>query len=158
MRAKILGPLISLGLSLGLAAPAAALKRRTPHAASQHAPRESAAPSRTAPPVAELARVTTDRELSLRYMDKGLAYLAAGDNLSALVEFDLASGFQSSPALDFNMGRCHERLDHVDEAIAAYERFLRAAPDDPQAAAARERIAVLRRQVASSAGAASPGR
>ena len=59
-------------------------------------------------------------------------------------EFTAARVVKSSPAFDYNIARCHDRLERVAAAIEWYERFLEHAPDGPEQVTARERLGVLR--------------
>lgn len=55
---------------------------------------------------------------------------AAGDHATALALFDSANVAFSSPALLFNIGNCHFKLNDIPHAILFYERALRLAPGD----------------------------
>jgi tetratricopeptide (TPR) repeat protein len=48
------------------------------------------------------------------------------------------------PVLYYNLGRAHERLGHVAEALQAYELYLREAPDAPDSETIHERVLRLR--------------
>jgi tetratricopeptide (TPR) repeat protein len=60
--------------------------------------------------------------------DKGVASYSAGDYPAALAHFERAYGVKPHPLCLFNMGQAHRKMDHLDEAIAAYERFLATKP------------------------------
>lgn len=55
---------------------------------------------------------------------------AAGDYSAALGLFDSVRTAYSSPALLFNIGNCHFKLNEIPHAILFYERALRLAPGD----------------------------
>lgn len=65
----------------------------------------------------------------------------------ALSEFQLAAELMPAPQLDYNIGECYEQLGQLPEAIAAYQRFLAAAPDDPDAAKTRAHVATLKERL-----------
>jgi hypothetical protein len=61
------------------------------------------------------------------------------------------------PALDFNIARCHDRMEHTADAIAAYQRYLAEMPSsDPEAADVRARVAVLKQRLTDNAAAPQP--
>lgn len=55
---------------------------------------------------------------------------AAGDHANALALFDSANTAFTSPALLYNIGNCHFKLNDIPHAILFYERALRLAPGD----------------------------
>lgn len=59
----------------------------------------------------------------------GRAY-AVGDHATALALFDSANTAFSSPALLYNIGNCHFKLNDIPHAILFYERAMRLAPGD----------------------------
>jgi tetratricopeptide (TPR) repeat protein len=97
-----------------------------------------------------------DVEIARRHFDLGRERYGRGDYAGAIAEFERARLVIPSPEMDFNLARCHDRLEHFAEAIAAYERFLAAAPTSPDAATVRERIATLRERHRIVTGAAVP--
>src|SRR5271166_3843319 len=62
---------------------------------------------------------------------QGQELYRAGDYAGALSAFQSAEALSPSPAAEYNIGRCHERLGQLAEAVAAYERYLAEAPDAP---------------------------
>jgi tetratricopeptide (TPR) repeat protein len=92
--------------------------------------------------VAAAAPTDIDTEIALRHFNAGSAAYDSADYARALSEFQTAQKLRPSPAFDFNIGRCYDRLERVPEAIAAYERYV--AHEPPDAAEARARIAVLK--------------
>ncbi len=55
---------------------------------------------------------------------------AGGDHANALALFDSANTAFTSPALLYNIGNCHFKLNDIPHAILFYERALRLAPGD----------------------------
>jgi tetratricopeptide (TPR) repeat protein len=78
---------------------------------------------------------------------QGQELYRTGDYANALLAFQTAEAAQPSPAAEYNIGRCHERLGQPAEAVAAYERYLSAAPASPDHDALAEHVAELRRQL-----------
>jgi tetratricopeptide (TPR) repeat protein len=78
---------------------------------------------------------------------QGQELYRAGDYAAALAAFQSAEAARASPAAEYNIGRCHERLGQLDEAVNAYERYLTEAPDAPDHDALAEHVAELRRQI-----------
>lgn len=105
-----------------------------------------AAPPASAKPGFAAKKPTVDINMVLgqRYFARGATYYAAGDYARALDAFEVAQRFKPAPALYFNTGRCHDRLEQAAEAIADYERFLAEVPGTGDAAAVRARISELR--------------
>jgi len=60
--------------------------------------------------------------------DKGAAAFAAGDYAGALASFEKAYKIKPHPLCLFNMGQAHRKMEHIDEAIAAYEKYLATKP------------------------------
>lgn len=84
-----------------------------------------------------------DTEVARRHFEDGRAFYERGDYRSALAEFEEARLAKPGPAFDFNIARCHDRLEEWDKAIAEYERYASENPGAAEEAMARERIAVL---------------
>jgi tetratricopeptide (TPR) repeat protein len=85
-----------------------------------------------------------EREAARRHSERGLALYGEARYREALGEYAIASQILSLPALDYNLGRCHERLEEWGRAADAYERYLSRAPDDADAPALRAHVAELR--------------
>jgi tetratricopeptide (TPR) repeat protein len=88
-----------------------------------------------------------DTEVARRLFDQGRALYLAGDYAQALKAFEEARIARPSPAFDFNIARCHDRLGSWTAALAEYERFAATAKDPDDLKEARERIEVLRERV-----------
>jgi tetratricopeptide (TPR) repeat protein len=89
-----------------------------------------------------------DTEIARRHFETGRDYYEAGNYQAALKEFEAARAVRPFPAFEYNIGRCYDRLERPSEAVAAYERYLAAAPDVPDADEVRERIRVLKLRIA----------
>jgi tetratricopeptide (TPR) repeat protein len=87
------------------------------------------------------------RERARAEFAQGQELYRTGDYAGALAAFQNAQETQPSPAAEYNIGRCYERLGQLPEAVAAYERYLAAAPEAPDQAALGEHVAELRRQM-----------
>ncbi|MBX2972197.1 MAG: SH3 domain-containing protein [Flavobacteriales bacterium] len=61
---------------------------------------------------------------------QGSRAYAAGDHAAALALFDSAATAFTSPALLYNIGNCHFKLNDIPHAILYFERALRLAPGD----------------------------
>jgi len=61
---------------------------------------------------------------------QGSRAYAAGEVKTALALFDSANVAYTSPALLYNIGNCHFKLNDIPHAILFYERALRLAPGD----------------------------
>jgi tetratricopeptide (TPR) repeat protein len=78
---------------------------------------------------------------------QGQELYRAGNFADALSAFQSAEAARPSPATEYNIGRCQERLGRPADAVAAYERYLAEAPDAPDHDAVVEHVAELRRQI-----------
>ncbi len=68
---------------------------------------------------------------AVRLFDEGTALIEAGRYTQAIAAFEsaLTAGFEN-PALHYNLGVAHYRLDQLGEAVASFERARRLTPDD----------------------------
>jgi tetratricopeptide (TPR) repeat protein len=89
-----------------------------------------------------------DTQAARRHFEEARALYEAGRYDDAIAEFEIARKLKPLPDFDFNIARTHERREAWGPAADAYERYLAARPDAPDAAALRERIQVLRARVA----------
>ncbi len=85
-----------------------------------------------------------DREIARRHYLQGAALYSEGKYQAAIDEFEIARRVHASPALDFNIARCHDRLEQLAPAIENYERFLASHPAD--AVEAMQRLAILKQR------------
>jgi hypothetical protein len=84
-----------------------------------------------------------DREIARRHYEQGLKSYQTNDYRGALTEFLQAREVMHAPALDFNIGRCQDRLEQLSDAIVSYQRYIDSTPPPADAAEVRERIRVL---------------
>lgn len=89
-----------------------------------------------------------DTEVARTHYQRGSEHYAAARYRAALDEFERARSLKPLPALDYDIARCHDRLEEWDEAARAYERYLSAVPDAPDAVELRARVELLRTRVA----------
>jgi len=87
-------------------------------------------------------------------MKEAKAHFAQGKSLQdagkwddAIREYEAAYKLVPLPQLQFNIGQCQRLKGDKQKAIAAYEAFVAAAPDDAHADEAREQIASLRLRI-----------
>ena len=105
--------------------------------------RAAVSPPPPAPPPPIAPPLDTDTEIAKRHFEFGLKNYAAGDYAGALVEFKTARQVKPHPAFDYNIGKCEDRMEHIPEAIEAYQRYLAAMPDAPDAPELTRRVAML---------------
>ncbi|MBK7075133.1 MAG: tetratricopeptide repeat protein [Myxococcales bacterium] len=74
------------------------------------------------------AEDTATRDAKKHYA-KGDKLFALGKFDQALVEFEAAYEAKPLPKLLFNIGQAHRNLDHYDQAIFAFRKYLREVPD-----------------------------
>src|SRR4030095_7250105 len=74
-----------------------------------------------------------DTEVARRHFEKGRAHYDRQDYRHALDEFLGAQRAKSLPGFDFNIARCHDRLEEYALAIEHYELYLTARPNAPDA-------------------------
>src|SRR6266542_2190866 len=84
-----------------------------------------------------------DGARAARYFAEGQRAYEHGDFELARLQFEAARRLRPVPELHFDIARCWDQLGRHDQAIAEYRRYLAAAPDGPNVASVRARIAVL---------------
>ncbi len=67
----------------------------------------------------------------------------------ALRDFLEAASLYASPDFQYNIGLCYEKLNKPEEAIAAFETYLKTKPDAPDRANVEDRVARLKQMVES---------
>jgi tetratricopeptide (TPR) repeat protein len=90
-------------------------------------------------PIAEAVQARVNERLNDIYSRMQTEY-----RLALSVFADIARLRPRDESIQFELARAAEAANDTDAAIAAYERFLELAPDDPSAAAVRDRIKLLR--------------
>jgi hypothetical protein len=97
------------------------------------------------------ARAQTDKDaLAKQLFLRGKQQYAASTYEQAIASFKAAGAIRPSPVLDYNIGRCYDKLNRAAEAIAAYQRYLAASADNTHRAEIQSRIAELKKKVATS--------
>jgi len=121
------------------AGPAPAGKKpAAPTPAAQGGAKKPAAPAAGATqggakkPAVKMTEAQKKTAASKHYRE-GVKRLEANDHAGALTEFQAANELIPSPAANYKIGLCEEKLGHIAEAIAAYEKFLADAPADKMA-------------------------
>jgi tetratricopeptide (TPR) repeat protein len=92
-----------------------------------------------------------DSELARRYSEAGAKKYDLHDYEGAITQFEKARVIKPVAALDFDIGRAHDRLGHIDLALVAYRRYVSAKPEPSEAAEIRARITILEQRQASQA-------
>jgi tetratricopeptide (TPR) repeat protein len=92
-----------------------------------------------------------DQELAKAHFLTGQDYYEQQRFEDALKEFNEAYRLSRRPAFQFNIAVCQTRLGRLDEAIAAFERYLSESPATPDRDEVERRIAELRARKAAQA-------
>lgn len=79
-----------------------------------------------------------------RLFARGEREYAAGRYEPALAAYERAHALSGLPGFLFNIGVCHQRLEHWDDARAFLERYLAAVPDAPNLEDAQRLLAEVR--------------
>lgn len=83
-------------------------------------------------------------ERAMEVYESGKAHFQKAEYEEALADFQEASTLFASPDFQYNIGRCYEELDRYEDAVRAFEIYLRAKPNAADAGDVRERIGRLR--------------
>src|SRR5205823_5568722 len=75
------------------------------------------------------AKDDVDTELAKRHFAKGSQFYERAEYENALDEFLAALLAKPLPAFYFNIGKCYDRLENLDEAVKAYQTYLEAGPE-----------------------------
>lgn len=81
------------------------------------------------------------------HFKQGRAYQEAGAWKDAIAEYEKAYALAPLPELLYNIGQCHRLGSDKPKAIAAYQRYLAAAPEGAFADEARSHIAALKLKI-----------
>jgi hypothetical protein len=95
-------------------------------------------------PSLALAQVETNAEIARRHVEVGKRHYQDKQYIDALTQFEAAQRMHSDPVLELEIAHCHEKLEQLPEAAAAYERYLQGVPNAPDAADLRTHIQRLR--------------
>ncbi len=79
-----------------------------------------------------------------RHYEQGAVFFRQERYEQAISEFTEAYALWDNPLILYSLGQANERLLRVTRAISFYERFLRAAPDDPRTAEVEDTVRGLR--------------
>jgi tetratricopeptide (TPR) repeat protein len=82
-----------------------------------------------------------------KHVEAARAFYREGKYLEALEEFRKAYALTPTPALTYNMARCHERLSQWAEALQMYEKYSREATDARDRAEALDKIDFLKKKI-----------
>ena len=66
-----------------------------------------------------------------------------GDYAGAIKGFEAAARLRPSPKLEYNIGRCHEKLGHAEKAVFHYKRYLELQPGADNRLDVEDRIVKL---------------
>jgi len=104
------------------------------------------------------ARADGDKtELARIHLKAGIAYYDEGRYDEAAREMMVAYELKPVADLQYNLAQCYERLARLEDAAAAYEKYLASRPNAPDEKAVRARIENLRERArAAAAGQAVP--
>ena len=117
-------------------------------------PTASAQPSgETAPPEPPPALDTQNKQQAKELFEKGEAFFRLGEQNpenydKAIAEFENAYKLFPSPVFILNIAQAHRLRNNKKQAIREFERFLREAPEHPNASEVRKIIPVIRREIA----------
>lgn len=133
---------LGLSLAFALASPSDVLaQRRRARRARPPAPAPASQPG---------IDPQIDREARQLFLAGEAAY-DSGRYEAALEYFTRAHALSGRPGLLFNIASVSERLRRDDEALGAYEQYLRELPEAPNREFTEQRIAFLREQIAQDA-------
>jgi tetratricopeptide (TPR) repeat protein len=94
-----------------------------------------------AEPAGPEAQARSDAEaLAAATAQEGIELFKQARYAEALVVFERSFQHARVPVVAWNMARCHEELEHPDEAIAFFERFRELSPDDDKKQIATTKI------------------
>jgi tetratricopeptide (TPR) repeat protein len=88
----------------------------------------------------------TDRARAKDLYRQGTERFQSGDFRAAVDLFEQAQRLDPHPVLAYNVARAHENLGELDEAIAAYRRYLELDPKASDRGAVEQRITTLQSQ------------
>jgi tetratricopeptide (TPR) repeat protein len=97
-----------------------------------------------------------DRQRAMNAFHRGSESYNRADYQAALSDFLEAATLYASPDFQYNIGLCYEKLDKPEEAIAAFQTYLKTKRDVPDRANVEDRIARLREELERRANAPAP--
>jgi tetratricopeptide (TPR) repeat protein len=140
---------IALVTALALWLPQRAHAEPAPDSASTAAP--DALPTVTdepEPPPDDDGASEANLQRAMRAFESGSANYNSAKYKDALSDFLEAASLYASPDVQYNIGLCYEKLDKPEEAIRAYEIYLKTKSEVPDRANVENRIAGLRAEIA----------
>jgi len=105
-------------------------------AASSGAPEDAPAP--------KTARV---RKEARKHFAEGTRLYKRGQYREAIAEFQAAYNLQPHSVVLFNLAQCHEKLGELQEALEAYEQYLKQEPSAPDGANVAAMVANLKQRL-----------
>jgi tetratricopeptide (TPR) repeat protein len=149
--ARLIGSAIALALTVAPLPSFAAL-----------APAKDALPTVTDEPTPppnedEQVRDEPNLERAMAAFERGSENYNKANYKDALRDFLEAASLYASPDFQYNIGLCYEKLDKPEEAIAAFETYLKTKPDAADRANVEDRVARLRQMVESGASSKDDG-
>lgn len=97
-----------------------------------------------------------DRQRAMDAFHRGSDSYNRADYQGALSDFLEAATLYASPDFQYNIGLCYEKLNKPEEAIAAFQTYLKTKRDVPDRANVEDRIARLREELERRANAPAP--
>jgi tetratricopeptide (TPR) repeat protein len=97
-----------------------------------------------------------DRQRAMDAFHRASDSYNRADYQAALSDFLEAATLYASPDFQYNIGLCYEKLNKPEEAIAAFETYLKTKRDVPDRANVEDRIARLREELERRANAPAP--
>ncbi|MBC8068520.1 MAG: tetratricopeptide repeat protein [Deltaproteobacteria bacterium] len=100
------------------------------------------------PPPDDSGATDANLQRAMRAFESGSANYNSAKYKDALSDFLEAASLYASPDFQYNIGLCYEKLDKPEEAIRAYEIYLKTKSEVPDRANVENRIAELRAEIA----------
>lgn len=95
-----------------------------------------------------LAQQTQDDAAAREYFERGRSAFEEADYESSLVYFRHAYGLSGRSQLQYNIGVAADRLQREEEALDAFEQYLRDTENPAREAEVRKRVTALRKSIA----------
>ncbi len=96
------------------------------------------------PPEGDAPKDDANLERAMRAFESGSEHYNRAKYKAALSDFLEAASLYASPDFQYNIGLCYEKLDQPEEAIRAFEIYLKTKQDIPDRANVEDRIERLR--------------
>ncbi|MCK6552089.1 PEGA domain-containing protein [Myxococcota bacterium] len=138
---------VALILALGLVGSVAHAQSEAPAGQGEQ---QAPAPAETTP--VSTSTVTGGSAEAAVHVEAAKVFYKDGKYLEALDAFRKAYAIAPTPALTYNIARCHERLSQWDEAITWYEKYSKEATDPRDRAEALDKVEILKKRVGGDVG------